>query len=906
MVLRLAWVTPLGPRSDVGAFSRNILAAARRDHAARVEMLPIVQGNGPEHFVEGPRLALDDRFDPDLLAAFDHPCYNLGNNAENHGRINRLALARPGVVILHDVVMHPSLAFEAFEAGRGAASYAALVAATHGAEGLAAVAESGVLSDPPRPAFLPWETSLAESLPLIAPFVASAAAVVVHSAFAAERVRPLTRAPVLTLGLPYDQKPSLTEAEIAAWEEATRRTDRPLAVAFGHIARSKCLDLVLRALALAPPSLRLLVAGRPVEPGLVAELEALAAQLGLSGRVAFETDVSVARLQEIKRAADLFLNIRHPNTEGASGSLVEMLDAGKPVVVRAAGCYADLPEGAAQAITSIADPAELAAALAALAGDPERRIAIGRAGRAVARRWSGSLYVERLLAFLSAEGTTIRRRQGVHGGRRAPSHAALASLDPADEAWARDAALARLFLGPLFARAEEPDPAPFLWLPAPLLRGLVVAGLFGREGDAGLIAAVDTLLADSDRPGAFRTVSQALALKRLAEGGPPPSALPPEALAPAALPLLAALTPAALAAGLVAFLLGRLPSRAEIAELGAALAGGERAAASAARLLDSDAAKRRGLPEQERRELVRIATGLRGTWEQGVPDAAPLSAEAPLAPGQGLEAALRGAFGEVGVDGAWSRGPSAGLALRLPPAGERPRALGIELRLAGSLGASARLCLYAAGRRLAAPLLPTGRPQRLELTLPAGCRPEEGVMLLLDAGPGAPEGPAIEIRSVALLGEGEPSPPPRLPAGRRIAFTPNDPLAAALLAGPWYGLEPGGVWSRGPVGRLRARLPEDAASLLLELRAEGMAAQGEKRLAVRGNGALLAEALLPDASLRRVTVPLAGLPREPDGRLLLDLDCGKAANLAELGLGRDTRELGVMLVALTVLPEERA
>ena len=120
MVLRLAWVTPLGPRSDVGAFSRNILAAARRDHAARVEMLPIVQGNGPEHFVEGPRLALDDRFDPDLLAAFDHPCYNLGNNAENHGRINRLALARPGVVILHDVVMHPSLAFEAFEAGRGA------------------------------------------------------------------------------------------------------------------------------------------------------------------------------------------------------------------------------------------------------------------------------------------------------------------------------------------------------------------------------------------------------------------------------------------------------------------------------------------------------------------------------------------------------------------------------------------------------------------------------------------------------------------------------------------------------------------------------------------------------------------------------------------------------------------
>ncbi|MCS6932085.1 MAG: glycosyltransferase [Acetobacteraceae bacterium] len=578
MVLRLAWITPLGPRSDVGAFSRNILAAARRDHAARVEMLPIVQDNGPRHFVEGPCLSLDDRFDADLLAAFDHPCYNLGNNAENHGRINRLALERPGVVILHDVVMHPSLAFAAFEAGKGPAAYAALVAAVHGAAGLSVVAESGVLADPPRPAFLPWETSHAEALPLIAPFVASAAAVVVHSAYAEARIRPLTRAPVLALGLPYDQKPPLEDAEIAAWQEATRRTERPLAVAFGHIARSKCLDLVLRALALAPASLRLLVAGRPVEPGLVAELEALAAQLGLAGRVAFETDVSVARLQEIKRAADLFLNIRHPNTESASGSLVEMLDAGKPVVVHAAGCFAELPDGAALAVRNIADPSELAAALSALAADPERRIALGQAGRAVARRWSGSLYVARLLEFLAAEGTTIRRRQGIHAGRRAASHAALAALDPQDEAWARDAALARLFLSPLLSGAGAPDPAPFLWLPGPLLRGLITAGLFGREGDAGLIAAVDWLLATTDRPGAFRAVAQALALKRLAEGGPPPEALPPEVIAPESLPLLAALTPAALAAGLVTVLFGRLPARAEIAALAAGLSGGEPAA----------------------------------------------------------------------------------------------------------------------------------------------------------------------------------------------------------------------------------------------------------------------------------------------------------------------------------------
>jgi glycosyltransferase involved in cell wall biosynthesis len=904
MVLRLAWMTPLGPRSDVGAFSRAILAAARQDHAARVEILPIVQENGPTYFVEGPWLRLDDHFQPDLLSAFDHPCYNLGNNVENHGRIARLALERPGVVILHDVVMHPFLAFLAFEAGAGAGPYAALVAATHGAEGLDVVTRSGVLADPPRPAVLPWQTAHVDALPLVAPFVASAAAVVVHSAYAERRIRPLTRAPILTLGLPHDQKPAPSAAEIAAWEEATRRTDRPLAVAFGHIARNKCLDLVLRALARTPPGLRLLIAGRPVEPGLVEELQALAARLGLGGRVAFECDVPPARLEEIKRAADLFLNLRHPNTEGASGSLVEMLAAGKPVVVHPSGCFAELPEGAAVPVRDLADPAELAGVLTALAADAQRRIAVGRAGRAAAQRWSAGAYVGRLLDFLAAEGPTIRRRQGVHGGRRAATHADLAALDPADAAWAGDVALARLFLTPLLERDPTPDPAPFLLLPAPLVRGVVLAGVFGRQEDPDLAAALDALLARRDRPAAFRAVTQAEALWRLAEGGPPPS-FPPEAAEPEALLLLAALSPAALAAGLVAYLFGRLPSRAEIAALAAALAGGERAAAVAARLLAHEAAQRRGLPAEAWNTLVHLAAGLRGAWEEGVAEAPLLAEETPLAPGRGLEAALRGPYAAVEVEGAWSLAPSAGLAFRLSPAG-LVRRVAVELELAPTLGAEARILAFAGRRRLAAPLLPTGRPVRLELPLPADSRAEAGVRLHLDAGGGAPEGPVIRIRGLALLGEGDPAPPPCLPLGRRIAFTPEEPLAAALLAGPWYALEPGGVWSRGPVGRLRVRLPEGAAWLLLELRAEGMAAQGAKRLVLRGNGLVLAETTLPDPAPRRLALSLAALPPAERERLTLELDCGVAANLAALGLGQDSRELGVMLIALTATAEAPA
>lgn len=925
MVLRLAWLTPFGQRSDIGAFSRNLLAAAQREQAGRVAAIPVIPPEDSGHFAEGPRLSLDGCFDPEVLDAFDHPVFNVGNDAVSLGRINRLALARPGVVVLHDVVLHPSLAAEAFEGAGTAAAYAALVAEQHGVPGLATLAASGVLARPPRPAFLPWESGHVAALPLVGPFVAGAAAVVVHSAFAAARIRPLTRAPLLTLALPFDQKPSLSDEELAAWAAATRRAERPLVVAFGGIARGKCLDQLVRALALAPPNLRLLIAGRPAEPGLAEELRALAAQLGPGARVSVETAVSVARLQQIKREADILVNLRHPNTEGASGSLVEMLDAGKPVILHPSGCYAEVPEGAALRVGTLSDPADLAAALASLAADPERRIALGAAGRSHARRLSGGGYMGRLLDFLEAEGATIRRRQGLHGTRRAASHAALAALDPADAGFAADAARARIFAGPLLARARGPDAAPFLALPAPALRGLIVAGLLGQADNPWAIAAADSLLAAGDRPAAFRATAQALALRDLAEGGPPADAALLDVAEPAALPLLAALSPEALAAGIVAYLLGRLPSRAEIAELAARLRGGERASALALGLLDSEPVLRRGLPEPERRGLLRISARLAAAWEPAVPDAAPLSGEAPLTPGPAMEAALRGTWGAMGVDGARSLGPSAALAVRLPPSDAPARRIALDVRLVaepagggdpaagypwraaaagsgeatpaapGPPAAIAPLRVWAAGQPLAAPPLPVGPPARLELALPAALRPEDGFPLLLDGW--AAGVAAIELRGVTLLGEGEATPAPLLPEGRRITFTPAEPLAAALLAGPWYGLEPGGVWTRGPAGRLVARVPPGAWRLLLDLRVEGIAAQGPKRLTASAEGVVLAEAVLTDGAPRRIAVPLGAVQ---GGEMRLDLECGVAANLAALGLAPDTRDLGIMLVAATL------
>ncbi len=907
MVLRLAWITPLGPRSDVGAFSRAILTAARRDHAGRVEMLPIVQENGPSYFLEGPWLRLDERFDPDLLSAFDHPCYNLGNNVENHGRIARLALDPAGVVILHDVVMHPFLACLAFEAGAGAAPYAALVAATHGAEGLAVVTRSGVLADPPRPAVLPWQTAHVDALPLVAPFVASAAAVVVHSAYAEQRIRPLTRAPILALGLPHDQKPAPSAAEIAAWEAATRRADRPLAVAFGHIARNKCLDLVLRALARTPPGLRLLIAGRPAEPGLVEELQGLATRLGLGGRVVFECDVPPARLEEIKRAADLFLNLRHPNTEGASGSLVEMLAAGKPVVVHPSGCFAELPAGATVPVRDLADPAELAGVLTALAADART------ADRGGASRAGG--------------GAALVGRSVCGAAARLPWRGRAGDPPPPGRAWRaagghpRRARRARsggcclgLRCGPRPTASHPPARAGSH--PRSRSRPAAAGAAGARRRPRRRVRAAGgsrsrrrprCAAGPARSPRRLPGGDAGRGAAALGRGRPPPSS-------PAERPPSRRRCSCSLRSRPRHWRQGwwRICS--------AGCPRGRRSRRWRPRLPAERGQRRsqRGCWPMKRRggAACRPRRGTRWCiWPPAC--AAPgrmgwrrhllLAEEAPLAPGRGLEAALRGPYAAVEVEGAWSLAPSAGLAFRLSPAVGLVRRVAVELELAPTprrRGADPRL------RRApppGCPLLPTGRPVRLELPLPADSRAEAGVRLHLDAG------------RRRAGGAGDPDPRPG-PAGRGRARAAAMPAARAADR-----LHPRGAAGRRPPGRPMVRA---GAGRRLVARAGRAAARplaggggvAAARAAGRRHGGAGSEAAgsarqrpacwpRPRCPIRRRGVwplSLAALPPAEEGRLTLELDCGVAANLAALGLGQDSRELGVMLIALTATAEAPA
>jgi glycosyltransferase involved in cell wall biosynthesis len=410
---RIAWLSPYGPRSDIGAFTRSILP-----HFARGERFDcdlFVNACGPTYDAPMPAMEIPKSGAiGEILSRYDAAFFNLGNNVQNHREIVEALRRVPGVAILHDFSYHHFFAHKCFEELRSPPAYARLMRDYYGSAGFNMALRSGVIT---RDATLyaPWDGENVADYPLMQPLVELAAAVIVHSRFMEERVAKFFKGPVLRLFLPSDQKMAPTPEDLGRWRETTARKEQCHFATFGHIGRPKCLDTVVQAMAQSPTlkaRAHLTIAGHPGDKEYVREIEAMVLKLGLSKQVTFEYGVTNERLLAIKNDSDAFLNLRFPNTEGASGSLIEMMNAGKPVIAYRAGSYADIPAGCALLVERTDGIDAVVAAMEEILLDPARRIAIGEAARAHIRDLDSESYVRQLKAFTTEIGPVLRRRAG--------------------------------------------------------------------------------------------------------------------------------------------------------------------------------------------------------------------------------------------------------------------------------------------------------------------------------------------------------------------------------------------------------------------------------------------------------------------------------------------------------------
>ncbi|HEY7214543.1 MAG TPA: glycosyltransferase family 4 protein [Thermoanaerobaculia bacterium] len=331
--MRLAYYSPLPPmRSGIADYSAELLP----ELAAHCEIELIVD--------EGfrPAAELADRFPvhghralPALLAAgrFDAVLYQLGNNRDYHAGVYRASLEHPGVVVLHELVLHHLVRDLTLFAGDPEA-YVREMRYAYGRSGEAAARRcvaTGVPLDP-------W------SYPLFERVVDASRGLIVHSRFTRDRVlagRPLARVGAvphhLSLGGLADRSPASARAALGL------APGDFVVSTFGFLTAAKRPAVLLRAFARLRrelPQARLLIVGE-VSPHFDFD-RVLTPEL--RGGVAVTGRLDLERFLLHMRACDVAVNLRHPTSGETSGTVIRLLGLGKPLVVSDAGAFAEIPD----------------------------------------------------------------------------------------------------------------------------------------------------------------------------------------------------------------------------------------------------------------------------------------------------------------------------------------------------------------------------------------------------------------------------------------------------------------------------------------------------------------------------------------------------------------------------------
>jgi glycosyltransferase involved in cell wall biosynthesis len=367
---RLDFVSPLPPiRSGIADYSVDLIPPLARRCDLRVLTLP-----GHPWCRE-----IEERFPTAPVAEAGKggrlPLYQMGNN-QHHLEVFRAALRVPGVLTLHDFVLHH------FHLGRlhphDIEGYERLLEDDHGWEGRYAsrAIRWGAYGD-----------ALQFALPAHRSLLRAQRGVLVHSSWAARSLAeedPVIPVRVVPMGVPLPEPPA-----VAASQELRRRLavpdTAPLLGSFGFQTPIKRTDTAIRAL--ARPGLErahLLVAGE-LSPYL--DLAGEAKRAGVADRVHLLGFVPFEELGAAIVATDLCLNLRFPSAGETSASLLRVLALGRPAVVSDYGQFAELPDAAVVKVPVDGDePGALAAQLAGLLETPERLTDMGRAARALVAR----------------------------------------------------------------------------------------------------------------------------------------------------------------------------------------------------------------------------------------------------------------------------------------------------------------------------------------------------------------------------------------------------------------------------------------------------------------------------------------------------------------------------------------
>ncbi|HEU0305163.1 MAG TPA: glycosyltransferase family 4 protein [Gaiellaceae bacterium] len=286
----------------------------------------------------------------------DIALYHVGNDPEAHGWIVEALRRRPGVVVLHELVLHHLVAGITLARG-DAAGYLAAMERDHGLAGR--LLAYGVLDNRIPPL---WETR-PQDFPLAGEILRLAQGLIVHSRYVEDGTRRLG----------YDGP--ITRLPHPAWRrDVEPQPQAGLIGCFGHVNESKRIPQLYAAFARLRekrPDARLLLVG-----GVSSRLASLETPEGVTR----EGYVDEKRLWSLIASCEVVVSLRSPTMGETSGTVVRALSAGRPLVVSNVGWFSELPDSVAVKVAPDVHEVEtLAAELERLLEDDEARAAMARA-----------------------------------------------------------------------------------------------------------------------------------------------------------------------------------------------------------------------------------------------------------------------------------------------------------------------------------------------------------------------------------------------------------------------------------------------------------------------------------------------------------------------------------------------
>jgi glycosyltransferase involved in cell wall biosynthesis len=392
--LRVAFLSPLPPApTGIADYAADVLALLDDHHEIEVfhAQTSVDRSRLPARCDVGPVSGFEPRY---LENPHDVVVYQMGNGPGHAFLYDHLSRI-PGLLCLHDLVLHHSRAAQFLEAEtvrawrRDPASIAARDAA--------------------RPWLESWRAELAYSYPEVGdrlfeallgtvgdllPYayplfrvpVEASRLVAVHNDFMARAVRDeVPDTEVVVLPQPVSGVPVEREEVVALRRRLGIADDEVVVAAFGLLTPEKRIETVARAVARAAawvPGLRLLLAGPvPDAHGLEAQLHRLGAapRTVVTGRLPFEA------LPAHMEAADIVVHLRYPTARETSAALLRVLAQGRAVIVSDLEHQAWLPPDAVVRVDVAREETGVMREILRLARDPEARAALGLRAAAFAR-----------------------------------------------------------------------------------------------------------------------------------------------------------------------------------------------------------------------------------------------------------------------------------------------------------------------------------------------------------------------------------------------------------------------------------------------------------------------------------------------------------------------------------------